>query len=127
MNALHALHFRQAAACLALTCCASAPAQPAPYSADEHLRHFALSTCLAKGFPGTALARDAQAAAAAYVELGSYDAEVYASAAQIADEYLARPYKSKQGHTPLTTMKCVDLMHGPEIRRLLESQKPTKP
>ncbi|RRD67215.1 type VI secretion protein [Comamonadaceae bacterium OH2310_COT-174] len=127
MNTLGALHWPWAGACLALLGCAAAHAQPAAYSADDYLRHFALSTCLAKGFAGTALARDAQAAAAAYVELGTYDAEAYAAAAQLANDYLARPYKSKQGQTPLTTMKCIDLMRGPELRSLMESQASPAP
>lgn len=61
------------------------------------------------------------------MELGAHDAEAYVAAAQLADDYLARPYKSKHTHTPLTTMTCIDLMHEPELKRLLASPKSPRP
>lgn len=96
-----------------------AHAQPrAQYTPDEYLKNFALSTCLAKGFPKSDLALDAKAAAGGYVELGAYDAEAYMESLQIVDQFLARTYKSKNSDTPLTVMKCIDLYHSAELQSL---------
>lgn len=95
------------------------------YSPDEYLKNFALSTCLAKGFPDGDIARDAKAAAGGYVELGSYDAEAYMESLEIVDQFLSRSYESKNSDTPLTTMKCIDLYHSTELQALADKYRST--
>lgn len=117
------MRFPSAWACWPLLFCAAAHAQPAAYTPDEHVKNFALSACLAKGFAGTDFARDAGAAAAAYIELGDHGAALYEPAMKLAEQYLAKPYISKQGGVSLITMKCIDLFHSAELQALIEQHQ----
>lgn len=83
------------------------------------LTRYVLSQCLARAYPDTDIARDAQAAAGGYMEFGSFPIEAYEEAAALAAEAASRTYQSKPGH-PLHAMKCLDLLDGPELDRLIK-------
>lgn len=79
------------------------------------LENFTLSYCLAQSEPGEVMQREANAATGAYVERGRYPAEAYEEAAQVARDYLKRPYKSHTDGIQLTVMKCIDASQSDEI------------
>lgn len=103
--------------------CASTGATPhqAPGSGTEAslLTRYALSQCLARAYPHTAMERDARAAAGGYLEFGNLPIEAYEDATALAAEAAARTYTGKHGE-PLHAMKCLDLLADPELDRLLE-------
>lgn len=103
--------------------CATA-GTPAPDRADDSheaslLTRYALGQCLAATYPGTAIERDARAAAAGYLEFGSLPIEAYEDATALARDAASRAYAGKHGE-PLHAMKCLDLLHSPELERLLD-------
>lgn len=115
--------------CLAISC-TTVNAETASYSAEQNLRNFALSTCLAQAFSDSPAGADAKKAAGAYVEIGALDAEAYVEAASLAKVFLQKKYKSKSGVDDLVVMKCIDLMNSREMgviaeRYILELKKRT--
>lgn len=90
------------------------------YTPAQYLQNYAFSSCLAQAFADSPAGKDASAAAGGYLELGSHAAEAYAAVRQLAAEYAARTYHSKQGsHIALHTMKCIDLFHSPALQTLI--------
>ncbi|WP_455818525.1 T6SS amidase immunity protein Tai4 family protein [Pseudomonas cerasi] len=80
-----------------------------------NLENFALSQCLANGFSDKSVKEDALAAVGAYVELGSYPAEAYEEATDLVHQFLNKKYVSKEGHSELIVMKCIDLSRSNEL------------
>lgn len=97
----------------------SVHARSSSYTPAQHLVNYALSACLAQGFPRQPIEREALAAAGGYVELGAYDAEAYHEAQQLAQRYLQKSYLGKHADTELTVMKCVDLMYSAELQDIV--------
>ncbi|MTD27975.1 T6SS amidase immunity protein Tai4 family protein [Erwinia sorbitola] len=85
---------------------------------DNNLENFALSICLAKGFTDSAVKEDAFSASGAYVEQGSYPAEAYEEADELAKKFLAKKYHSKEGTSELIVMKCIDLSRSNELQEI---------
>ncbi|MBK4725564.1 T6SS amidase immunity protein Tai4 family protein [Pantoea agglomerans] len=81
----------------------------------NNLENFALSQCLAQGFSDKSVKEDALAAVGAYVELGSYPAEAYEEATDLVHQFLNKKYVSKEGHSELIVMKCIDLSRSNEL------------
>ena len=109
-------------AAMMLAGCASAGGERGAPAEDREaslLTRYVLSQCLARAYPDTDLARDAQAAAGGYMEFGSLPIEAYEEAAVLAAEAASRTYQGKHGH-PLHAMKCLDLLQSPELDGLLE-------
>lgn len=97
---------------------------PAPSPADRGneaslLTRYTLSQCLAAAYPDTRIERDARASAAGYLEFGSLPIEAYEDATAVARDAASRRYEGKQGES-LHVMKCLDLLHGPELERLFD-------
>ena len=82
---------------------------------NHNLENFSLSTCLAKGFTDDTVKKDAISATGAYVELGSYPAEAYEEANELAKKFLDKKYHSKEGKSELIVMKCIDLSRSKEL------------
>lgn len=80
-----------------------------------NLENFALSQCLARGFSDKTLQQDAVDAVRAYVELGSYSAEAYDETSDLVHQFLKKKYVSKEGHSELIVMKCIDLSRSNEL------------
>lgn len=81
----------------------------------DNLENFALSQCLAQGFSDKSVKEDALDAVGAYVELGSYPAEAYEEATKLVHQFLNKKYVSKEGHSELIVMKCIDLSRSNEL------------
>jgi hypothetical protein len=79
--------------------------------------------CLSTTYHGDSVAEDANAAAAAYVELGKAPADAYNEAVGIIGRKIEKVYKSKEGRQ-LNVMKCVDLFFDPELDALARSTLP---
>ncbi|MFK8260168.1 T6SS amidase immunity protein Tai4 family protein [Erwinia sp. AnSW2-5] len=77
--------------------------------------YFALSQCLANGFSDKSVKEDALAAVGAYVERGSYPAEVYEETTDLAHQFIKKKYMSKEGNAALIVMKCIDLSRSNEL------------
>ena len=95
------------------------------YSPPQQLRNYALSVCLANAFPNSPEGKDAAAAAAGYLELGTGPLDAYGAIVQLAREFLARPYAG-QANVSFQTMKCIDLYNSPDLTRLVRKYT-TKP
>ena len=87
------------------------------YSPVQHLKNFALSTCVADGYKSEEVAKDSRAAAGGYLELGRLPLEAYEAAASLGKQFLAREYQSASGEK-LTLMKCIDFFHSKELDQL---------
>lgn len=87
------------------------------YSAYEHFKNYALSTCIADGFNATEVRTDAAAAARAYIEFGEYPMEAHTEATLLGRSFLAKEYKSHSGSN-LTLMKCIDFYHSDELEKI---------
>jgi len=87
----------------------------------ERLRliDLAISHCLGQAFPDTPFAADAGRAAAAYVELGESDVEVYNEIGQVVERHMQSPYASKSGRS-LHVLQCLDLSRSAELARVIE-------
>ncbi len=86
------------------------------------LKNWALSRCLAKAGGASQAGDDAAKSAAAYLEMGNADIEVYAKMDALADSYLAGKYG---GSVPsrYDTMKCIDLYHSSELDSLVRKAR----
>ncbi|MYZ45697.1 T6SS amidase immunity protein Tai4 family protein [Schauerella aestuarii] len=87
----------------------------------ERLRliDLAISHCLAQAFPDTPFAADAGRAAAAYVELGESDVEVYDEIGHVVERHMQSPYASKSGRS-LHVLQCLDLSRSAELARVID-------
>ncbi|AXY33354.1 MULTISPECIES: T6SS amidase immunity protein Tai4 family protein [Yersinia pseudotuberculosis complex] len=81
----------------------------------NNLENFALSICLAEGFPDGEINSEAFSAVGAYVELGAYPVEAYEEVSELAKKFLEKKYISKNGESKLTVMKCIDLSQSGEL------------
>lgn len=108
-------------AALVLWCMASRAGASDQPTSRELFKRYALSACLAQGLP--AIAPQASAAAAGYVQTGAGPASAYADVRGLVTAYLHRAYASQSG-ADLTVMKCIDLMDGPELDRLARRRIP---
>lgn len=88
-------------------------------AADEALRNWALSFCLASTFEPGIAQQDALSTAGAYLETGNQPIEAYQEATQLIQKFLARKYT---GVAPgkFNTKKCIDLYHSPELALLVK-------
>ncbi len=71
------------------------------------LRGYAASYCLSIAYPNTVIANDAQAAAGAYLEMGTHAIEDYEHIREQVMQWRATPYSSKQNNN-LAVMQCLD-------------------
>ena len=94
---------------------------PSSQDAKTLFRHFALSACIQLGFPE--IAKEAGAAAGAYVQFGSHPAEAYMATGPLAEKFLKQDYPSFSDHK-LTLMKCIDFADSREITRLMAKYPP---
>jgi hypothetical protein len=88
-----------------------------PYSPNQYLKNFALSTCIADGYKSDEVVKDSSAAAGGYLELGRLPFEAYEEAAALGKKFLAKDYQSISGDK-LTLMKCIDFFHSKELDQL---------
>jgi hypothetical protein len=88
-----------------------------PYSPNQYLKNFALSTCIADGYKSDEVVKDSSAAAGGYLELGRLPFEAYEEAAAHGKKFLAKDYQSISGDK-LTLMKCIDFFHSKELDQL---------
>lgn len=77
-----------------------------------------MSVCLAYVATDQAARDDANASASAYMEFGRQDVAAYDALRALAQRYAKRTYS---GSVPgqFNTMKCIDLFHSAELRRLV--------
>ncbi len=88
------------------------------YSSVEYFKNYALSFCIANGYPSSQeVVDDAAAAARGYFEFGSLPIEAHTEADLLAIKFLKKEYKSKDGE-PLTMMKCIDFYHSKELDKI---------
>ena len=87
------------------------------YTPVQHLKNYALSSCIANGYQSKEVINDAVAAANGYKELGSLDIDAYNEAAALGQAFLSRSYMSQSGES-LIIMKCIDFFHSKELDRL---------
>lgn len=86
-----------------------------PSAELRNLKNFTLSNCLSQAFPDSPVALEAKAAAGAYVETGTLDADAYAEAVQLVQTFLQKTYASKSGQADLLVMKCIDASQSSEL------------
>ncbi len=89
------------------------------YTPIQHLKNFALSSCLYGGYADAEIKRDALASLRGYKEFGSLSIDAYNAAAKLSDQFLAKNYVGEGGEK-LTVMKCIDLFHSKELEQLAQ-------
>lgn len=87
---------------------------PAPISAAQNLKSFALSACLAAGLEAKEAKKDAEDAAGGFLELGSLGIDAYQEVAQAGQAYLDKKYHSYSGGK-LVTMRCINFFYSKEL------------
>ncbi len=86
----------------------------------QNLKSYALTICLARGFPDNkALTTETHAAARAYIDFGKFGIDAYNEAAALAHRFVAQHYESEHGEK-LTVLKCLDLFHSKELATLAQ-------
>lgn len=102
-------------ACAMLVCaCGSSTIQNV-----ETLRYtkYTVAQCLAKAYPETPVARDAQVALGGYLEHGALDESAYSAATDLATQTVSTKYENLTGEQ-LHVAKCLDLLGSPALERL---------
>ena len=94
-------------------------AQPV-YDERTMLANWAMARCVARAYDDAGVRKDAEAAAAAYMEFGHSDMEAYAAIDRLVAAQLEKDYASASGEK-LSLMKCIDLMHSTALRELIEA------
>lgn len=89
------------------------------YSQSELLTNWALSHCLSIVYKDDAIKDDASATASAYLEYGKQPVEIYHEIDRIAKKYVGLKYGGSIS-SDFATMKCIDFIHGKELRNLIE-------
>lgn len=87
------------------------------FSQQELLKNWTLSVCLAVIAKDTNGKEDANATAAAYLELGRQRIEAYDELRKLAKKYAARRYGGPI-QSEYNTMKCIDMFYSEELDRL---------
>ena len=106
---------------LATLCVSPAIAQQ-PYSAEQYLRNYALSTCIAQGYSSKEVKDDAAAAAPGYLEFGDYALAAHKAVRNAGQAFLQKKYPSQSGE-PMTLAKCIDFYHSQELDKLVKTFK----
>lgn len=87
-------------------------------SAQQYIKNYAFSTCIAQGYKSREVKDDAAAAARGYLEFGDYSLSAYTAARELGKKFLAKNYLSKSGQ-PMTMAKCLDFFHSSELNDLI--------
>ncbi len=106
---------------LLLTCVAPSIALSAYTTAGpaetQRLKSYAVSQCIARGFPGPAVREDAVASAAGYLAFGHAPAKEYEKADVLAHKASQRDPQSRYG-SELHVLRCIDLMFDAQVGAL---------
>jgi type VI secretion system (T6SS) amidase immunity protein Tai4 len=95
------------------------PSKPAlRYDEAGLLRNYALSQCVAHAYTAGEVVEDARAAAGAYLEQGHVEPAAYEATVKIVEKQLKQSYPGKSGKQ-LQLMKCIDLLHGSELKGIV--------
>ncbi|MEY4582957.1 MAG: hypothetical protein RL701_7660 [Pseudomonadota bacterium] len=86
---------------------------------ERLLTKYAISQCIARGYPTETIATDANAAAGGYLEHGNLEVDAYGEAVALAERALARVYKGQHGES-LNVMKCLDLLGSRDLEQLTQ-------
>lgn len=105
--------------CSVLCMTPQARAERPAYDEPTLLRHWAMARCVMQAYEDGPMRKDAAASAAGYLEFGSSDLEVYEAIDALVSAQLHKTYRSKSGEK-MQMMKCLDLMHGKALERLIE-------
>jgi hypothetical protein len=97
--------------------CVSNAAEMTERSDSQLLKSYAVSQCIARGYPRTPIAEDAKAASGGYLEFGRVPVDMYGDAIALAEKALKLTYQSKSGKE-LQIMKCIDLIFDPALDAL---------
>lgn len=100
--------------------CASHHATPVQNTQTLVLKKWALSRCLAKASGNSPAGDDAAKTAAAYLEQGKSEIEVYEKIDALVGGYLNREY-SGSVKSNYNTMKCLDLYDSDELNQLVRA------
>ena len=106
------------AATFAFIVATGASAAPAPRSAADYFKDYALSTCIADGHRSEEVTRDAAAAARNYLEHGGFPLEAHTQATALGRKFLKREYRGLTDE-PLVLMKCLDFYRSKELASLV--------
>lgn len=111
-------------------CNAAPPTVTDPVSAhlspSDNLKAYALMVCFGDGFPDDkTLEHETTRAARFYIDNGEYPIEAYNETAALAAAFLKKNYLSENGEK-WTAMKCIDLQHSNELRKLIKKYAPTR-
>lgn len=102
--------------CMPMPLWAAAP----DYDEPTMLRNWAMARCVMRAYEDGPMRKDAGASAAGYLEFGSSAFEVYEAIDALVIAQLNKTYPSKSGEK-MQMMKCLDLMHGKALERLIEN------
>lgn len=92
------------------------------YSAEQYIKNYALSVCVAKRYNSKEVKDDASAAARGYLEFGDYSLAAHSAVRKLVDEFLAKTYSSQSGE-PMTLAKCIDVYHSAELENIVKQYK----
>ena len=98
---------------------------PTPFTAAQYLKNYGLSSCLADGMTSKEAKKDAEDAAAGYLELGSFGIEAYQEVAQAGRKYLEKKYLS-YGGGKLITMRCINFFYSKELNTIVKKHSSSK-
>lgn len=111
-------------ALLALTAAVPHKGQTRATTQRAMLKDWVLARCIGKGLGPGATRTDAYSSAAALLERGDYDVEVYNRLDTLVDRQLAKKYG---GSVPgdYVTLKCLDLHRGVALDRMVAKARAT--
>lgn len=111
---------------LALALLPAAAPPPASKQAAQRalLKDWTLARCIGRGFGPGSVRDDAYKSAAALLERGDYDVEVYNRLDGLIDPQLAKPYGGSVP-SPYVTLKCLDLYHGAALDQAVNRARAT--
>ncbi|YCI28669.1 type VI secretion system amidase immunity protein Tai4 [Erwinia sp. PK3-005] len=92
------------------------------YSAEQYIKNYALSVCVAKGYNSKEVKDDASAAARGYLEFGDYSLAAHSAVRKLVDEFLAKTYSSQSGESMILA-KCIDVYHSAELESIVKKYK----
>lgn len=92
------------------------------YSAEQYIKNYALSVCVAKGYNSKEVKDDASAAARGYLEFGDYSLAAHSAVRKLVDEFLAKTYSSQSGESMILA-KCIDVYHSAELESIVKQYK----
>ncbi len=105
----------------ALLCCAATVSCATPETTDRSTLNevkYAVAYCLSASYPDSEFSKDAAYVSGAYLQMGDYGIDTYATIRDFVDTYRSEPLLSKHDRN-LNIMQCIDLYESDSLKALI--------